>query len=81
MEQPSDREQPTIDHVANLADPLHNIHSYAHEHLKLASDQMKSRYDRWANHAGYHEGDSVALSPNPHKGEIAQALILMGGPE
>jgi hypothetical protein len=31
-----EKEQPTIDHAANLVDHLHNIHNYAHQQLKLA---------------------------------------------
>jgi hypothetical protein len=50
------------------------------KHMKLASYQMKTRYDRLANCAGYYEGSKVWLSPKPHKGEISQAPILMGGP-
>jgi hypothetical protein len=43
-------------------DHLHDIHNYARQHLKLASDRMKrTHYDRLANFAGYHEGDKVWL--------------------
>jgi hypothetical protein len=31
----------------------------ARKHLKLASDWMKTHYDRLANCAGYNEGDRV----------------------
>jgi hypothetical protein len=58
---PPDKEWPTINHMADLVDHLHNIHNYAHQHLKLASDQMKTRYDKLANCAGYHEGDRMWL--------------------
>jgi hypothetical protein len=44
---PPDKEQPTLDHAANLLHDLHDIHNYARQHLKLASDRMKTRYD-WA---------------------------------
>jgi hypothetical protein len=54
-------EQPTNNHVANLVDHLHNIHKYACQHLQLASDWMKTRYDRLANCMGYHNGDKVGL--------------------
>jgi hypothetical protein len=40
---------------------------------------METRYDRLANYADYHKGDSVALLPNPHEGEIAQTRIIMIG--
>jgi hypothetical protein len=58
---PPDKEQPTINHAADLVDWLHNIHDYAHQHLKLASDRMKTRYDNAATCTGYHEGDRVWL--------------------
>jgi hypothetical protein len=42
-------------------DHLHDIHNYARQHLKLASDRVKDRYDKLAKGAGYHEGDRVWL--------------------
>jgi hypothetical protein len=72
---PPGKERPTTDHAADSVDHLHDIHNYACQHLKLASDRMKTRYDKLANSAGR---QSVALSPNPHEGEIAQASILVG---
>jgi hypothetical protein len=56
-----DKERPTFDHAADLVDRLHDIHSYARQNLKLASDRMKTRYDGLANCAGYHEGDRMCL--------------------
>jgi hypothetical protein len=41
-----DKELPTVDHVANLVNHLHGVHNYAPQHLKVVSDQMKTRYDR-----------------------------------
>jgi hypothetical protein len=58
---PTDKELPTIDHGANLLEHLHDIHNYAHKHLKLASDRMINRYNRMANCAGYPEGDKMCL--------------------
>jgi hypothetical protein len=55
-----------MDHLLNEA--TNNIHNYPYQHLKLASDQMKTCYDRLANCTGYQEGNS-------HEGEIAQASI------
>jgi hypothetical protein len=46
---PPDKEQPTINHAADLVDWLHNIHNYARQHLKLASERMKTLYDKAAN--------------------------------
>jgi hypothetical protein len=42
---PPDKERPTNDHAADLVDHLHDFHNYASQHLKLASDRMKTRYD------------------------------------
>jgi hypothetical protein len=52
---PPDKERPKTGHAADLVDHLRDIH------LKLASDRMKTRYDKLANSAGYQEGDTVAL--------------------
>jgi hypothetical protein len=54
-----DKERPTIYHAAALADHPRDTHHYAPQHLKLASYGMKSRHDKLANCAGYHEGDGV----------------------
>jgi hypothetical protein len=35
---PPDKERPTTDHAADLVDHLQDIHKYARQHLKLASD-------------------------------------------
>jgi hypothetical protein len=58
---PPIKERLTIDHATTLVDPLHDIHSYARQLLRPAGDRMKTRYDRLANCAGYHEGDKVWL--------------------
>jgi transposase InsO family protein len=41
-----DKERPTVDHAINLVDHLHDIHSFSRQHLKLASDRMKTCYNR-----------------------------------
>lgn len=66
--------RPTIDHAANLVDHLHDIHNYAHQHLKLASDQMNTRHNRLANCAGYHKGNKAWLYfPTRTKGYLLQS--------
>jgi hypothetical protein len=73
FEAPPDKEQPTTDHVEDLVDHLHDIHHYARQHLKLANDRMKTRYDKLANSAGYHEGDRVWLyRPTRMKGKLSK---------
>jgi transposase InsO family protein len=67
---PSDKEQPTINHAADVVDWVHNIHDYARQHLKLASDRMKTHYNKAANCAGYQEWDKVWLyRPTRTKGK------------
>jgi hypothetical protein len=58
---PPDKGRATTEHAADLVAHIHDIHDYARQHLKLASDRMKTRYDKLANSAGYHEGDRVWL--------------------
>jgi hypothetical protein len=78
---PPDKEQPTIDHTADLVDRLHNIQNYAHQHLKLAGDRMKTRYNRLANCVGYHEGDNVWLfRPTRTKGKSPKLQSPSEGP-
>jgi hypothetical protein len=40
---PTDKERPTTDHVADLVGHVHDTHHYTCQHLKLASDRMKTR--------------------------------------
>jgi hypothetical protein len=47
--------------AVNLVDHINDIHNYARQHLNLASDRMKTRYDKLVKCAGYHEGDRVWL--------------------
>lgn len=52
-------------------DHLQDIHNYVHQHLKLASDRTKTRYN-WP--------PTRAAARVAKRSSIAQALILMGGP-
>jgi hypothetical protein len=70
---PTNEKRPTIDPAAYLVDHLHDIHNYAPQHLKLASDQMKTCHDWptvWATTRALKCG-SIAQAPNlmgvPHK--------------
>jgi len=55
------KEQSTTDYTADLVERLHDIHHFARQHLKIASDRMKARYDQLANSDVYQEGDRVWL--------------------
>jgi hypothetical protein len=68
---PPDKEPPTIVHTAERVDHIHDIHDHARRQLNLASDRMKTRYDKIAN---------CALSPNPHENEITQASFILEWP-
>jgi hypothetical protein len=61
FESPPDKKRPTIDHAADLVDRLHDIHSYARQHMKLTTNRIKTRYDRQSNSAECQEGDQVWL--------------------
>jgi hypothetical protein len=58
---PPDKERPTTDFAAELVDQLYDIHNYAQQNLKMASDRMKPLYDKLANSAGFQEDDRVWL--------------------
>jgi hypothetical protein len=78
---PPDKERPTTDYAADLVDHLHDTHNYALQHLKLSSDRMKTLYDKLANCAGYHEGDSVWLyRPTRTKGKSPKLQSSWEGP-
>jgi hypothetical protein len=64
---PPDKGRLTTDIAADLVGHLRDIHNNAHQHLKLASDWMKTRYTKLANSAGYQEGDRVWLFRPTHK--------------
>jgi hypothetical protein len=55
--------------MQHLVGHLHDIHNYARQHLKLASDRMNP-CNNLANSAGYQEGDRVGLyRPSRTKGK------------
>jgi len=58
---PSDKEQSTTDYTVVLVERLHNIHHFARQNLKVASDRMKERYEQVANSASFQVGDRVWL--------------------
>jgi hypothetical protein len=62
---PLDKEESTTDSAANLS---------VRQHLKVASDRMKTRYDRLANSAGFQEGDRVWLYHQTRKTEKSPNL-------
>ena len=53
-------------YVEKLKSRLQQVHQYAREHLKIASERQKKNYDHKADAGGYHVGDVVWLH-NPQK--------------
>lgn len=78
---PRDKEESMIENAANLVEKLHDIHSFARQHIKVASVRMKARYDHLANSAGFQEGDRVWLyRPTRTKGKSPKLLRSWEGP-
>jgi hypothetical protein len=72
------KEQPTIDHMANLVNHLRNIHNYARQHLKLANDRMKTHYDVLANCVGYKGAMTCGSIGPPTRKESHRSFNLHG---
>jgi hypothetical protein len=49
---PPDKEQSAAGYTTDLVEQLHDIQHVARQHLKIASDRMKARYDQLATSAG-----------------------------
>ena len=78
---PPDKEQSRTDYAADLVERLHDIHHFARQHLRIASDRMKARYDQLANSAGYQEGDKVWLyRPTRKRGKSPKLQTCWEGP-
>jgi hypothetical protein len=78
---PPDKEQSTTDYVADLVERLHDTNHYARQHLRVASDRMKARYDRLANSTGFQEGDRVWLyRPTRTRGRSPKQQSAWEGP-
>jgi hypothetical protein len=78
---PPDREQSVTDYAADLVERLHDAHHFARQHLEVASDRMKTRYDQLANSAGFQEGDRVWLyRPIRKRGKSPKLQTCWEGP-
>ena len=74
-----------MQHIGNyaweLVERLNAIHEYARQHLKVASDKMKARYDLMANSARFQEGGRVWLyRPLRTKGKSPKLQSSWEGP-
>jgi len=78
---PPDKEQSTTDYIAALVERLHDIHQFAHQHLKVASDRMKACYDQLTNSAGFQVGNRVWLyHPTQRRGKSPKLQTCWEGP-
>jgi hypothetical protein len=78
---PTGKEQSVTGYTADLVERLHDIHHFARQHLQVASDRMKARYDQLANSAGFQAGDRVWLyRPTRKKGKSPKLQTCWEGP-
>jgi len=78
---PPDKEQSVTDYAADLVERLNDTHYFARQHLEVASDRMKARYDQLANSADFQEGDSVWLyRPIRKRGKSPKLQTCWEGP-
>ena len=76
-----DKEQSVTDYAADLVERLRVTHHFARQHLEVASDRMKARYDQLANTAGFQEGEIVWLYRTIRKrGKSPKLQTCMEGP-
>jgi hypothetical protein len=78
---PLDKGQSVTDYAADLTERLRDTPTFARQHLKVASDRMKARYDQLANSAGFQEGDRVWLyCPIQKRGKSPKLQTCWEGP-
>jgi hypothetical protein len=78
---PPDKEQLTIEHAANWVDHLRDIYNYVRQHVRLARNSMKPRYEKLTNGGGYQEGERVWLyRPTRTKGKSSKLQSSWAGP-
>jgi hypothetical protein len=58
---PPDMKQSVTNYVVDHEDQLYDIHHFARQHLKVASNRMKAHFDHLANPTGFKKGDKVWL--------------------
>ncbi|GBM81971.1 hypothetical protein AVEN_76136-1 [Araneus ventricosus] len=66
---PSETPSSPIEYVKNLKARLESVHAFARERIKLASEQMKTRYDSRATDHHFKEEDLVWMyNPKRRRG-------------
>ena len=77
----SEESLPVHTYNEKLQQHLEQVHHYARESLKLASDRMKSYYDVHAEHKTFREGDVVWLyNPRRKPGHTPKLMRPWEGP-
>nr|WP_253310135.1 reverse transcriptase domain-containing protein [Rickettsia endosymbiont of Ceutorhynchus assimilis] len=71
---PEEERREIRDYADEVRARLLGIHDFAREHIQLASDRMKTRYDLKANSVGFQEGDLVWLYNPVRKKEVSPKL-------
>ena len=66
---PPEKKQSTTGYTAALVERLHDIHRFARQHLKEASDRMKARCDKLANSAGFQVSPGCGCTAVTERGE------------
>lgn len=60
---------------------LYDIHHFAHQHEKVASNRIRNHYDQLANVAGFQEGNRVWLyRPTRKRGKSPKLQTCWEGP-
>jgi hypothetical protein len=78
---PPDKGQSVMAYAAELAERLRDTHMFARQHLQVASDRMKARYDQLANSADFQERDRVWLyRPIRKRGKSPKLQTCWEGP-
>ena len=60
--------QSVTDYAANLPERLRDTHNFARQHLIVASDRMKARYDQLTKSAGFKEGTQCGYTAPSERG-------------
>lgn len=78
---PEDNHVQLEDYLHHLSDRLKEVHNFVRQKGQLASDRMKTRYDRRANEFGFKNGDKVWFyNPIRRKGRNPKLQKSWEGP-
>ncbi|GBN29397.1 hypothetical protein AVEN_174590-1 [Araneus ventricosus] len=76
---PSDTPSSPNEYLKNLEARLENVHAFARERIKLASERMKTLYDSGATDHHFKEGDQVWIyTPKRRMGSEPEITAELG---